>query len=589
MIEQRVRAIEESAITVGSKYHWIIKPVDTNLVSQLAARYGMSHAIMSVLVQRGFGTAVAIDDFLVSSFDKDVPDPLLLKDAQKSIDRIMLAIEKKEKILIFGDYDVDGITSSALMMIGLLPLGAQINFYLPNRLKDGYGLSTKIVERAHKNGYSVIITVDNGITAFEPAIKARELGIDLIITDHHRPHEEMPNAYAIVNPNQKDCPYPFKSLAGVGVTFKVLSLLYAQLNKKLPEKTYELLLLGTVADVVPLRGENRYWVRYGLHVINTVYSLSIQTLKQNSKLDKPVITATDIGFSITPQINALGRLEDPRQGVGFLVGCDATVVANTGRILYELNEARKVIERDILQQIEKDIIDKKIDLNSDYVIVAGHHSWRAGVIGLVASRIVAAYGRPVILLHLTSNGLAKGSCRSIEGFNIFDGLAHNKDLLEQFGGHAMAAGLSLKIDNIALLKARLNTQLSQLYTIDDLVPKYIVDATLQLSDINKKLLVDLAALEPFGCDNSEPVFMIRCLTIVQEPIVLKNLHVKIHIMAEGIVKSVIFFNRPELYSFFIMHYHHMYDILVRVQEHVWQGVVSVQLIGIDVTLSKEVV
>ncbi len=209
-----------------------------------------------------------------------------MKDAQKAVDRILKAIANKEKILIFGDYDVDGITSSALMMICLLPFGADVNFFLPHRVRDGYGISTKIVERAAQNNYTLIITVDNGITAFDPATKAKELGVDLIITDHHKPHDHLPDAFAIVNPNQVDCHYPFKSLAGVGVTFKLLSLLYE--IKGLPAiKAYELLLLGTVADVVPLLGENRFWVRHGLNYVNNIESLSFKMLKQNGKITKP--------------------------------------------------------------------------------------------------------------------------------------------------------------------------------------------------------------------------------------------------------------------------------------------------------------
>ena len=211
----------------------------------------------------------------------------------------------KKKYLIFGDYDVDGITSSSLMMICLLPLKAQVNFFLPNRVRDGYGLSVNAVERAAQNGYKLIITVDNGITAFDPVKRARELGVDVIITDHHRPHDHVPEAYAVVNPNQEDCPYPFKVLAGVGVTFKLLSLLYEKYQKQMPSKAYELLLLGTVADVVPLHGENRFWVRHGLQYINDVESIALRVLKTNANVTKTMLSATDIGFSIAPQLNRI--------------------------------------------------------------------------------------------------------------------------------------------------------------------------------------------------------------------------------------------------------------------------------------------
>ena len=293
----------------------------------------------------------------------------MLKDAQKSVERIVQAIDAGEKILVFGDYDVDGITSSAMMMICLLPLGAQVNFFLPHRVRDGYGLSVKGIERAARNGYKFVITVDNGITAFEPAKRAKELGIDLIITDHHRAHDHVPDAYAVVNPNQPDCSYPFKTLAGVGVGFKLLSLLYELKGLSMPPKAYELLLLGTIADVVPLLGENRFWVRYGLSYVNKFESLSLQVLKQNGKVTKPIISATDIGFSITPQINALGRLEDARQGVKFLIGTNMQEVREVGTILRELNDARKDIERGIVEQVQAEIEQKKIDLDVENCIV----------------------------------------------------------------------------------------------------------------------------------------------------------------------------------------------------------------------------
>ena len=349
-------------IVQGKKYLWKIPSIDKQQALNLASDYNISIPIMKILFSRGFTTKKQIDSFLFSSFEKDVAHPSLLKDAHKAVDRLINAINNQERILIAGDYDVDGITSSALMLVCLLPLQAKINFFLPNRVKDGYGLSTKIVQRASENKYSIIVTVDNGITAFDPGKLAKKLGIDLIITDHHRPHEEVPEAYAIVNPHQDDCEYPYKTFAGVGVIFKLMSLLYEKMNLTMPAKTYELLLLGTIADVVPLTGENRFWVRYGLQYINKTESISLRTLKQNSKLEKPTISSTDIAFSITPQINALGRLEDARQGVKFLIGSDEQEIQQVGTVLFELNQARREIERSIFSEIVRQIEEKKINL-----------------------------------------------------------------------------------------------------------------------------------------------------------------------------------------------------------------------------------
>lgn len=267
----------------AEKYIWSLPETQQQHVAEVAARYMLSFPVAQSLLTRGFTTPEQIEQYLFTSYERDVAHASLMKDADKAVARIMQAIENKEKILVCGDYDVDGITSSSLMMMCLLPLGAQVNFFLPHRVRDGYGLSTKMVDRAADNGYTLLITVDNGITAVDPVSRANERGIDVIITDHHRPHASVPDAYAIVNPNQKDCAYPFKYLAGVGVIFKVLSLLYEKIGKSLPAKVYELLLLGTVADVVTLSGENRYWVRHGLQHIASVESFSLKVLKENGK------------------------------------------------------------------------------------------------------------------------------------------------------------------------------------------------------------------------------------------------------------------------------------------------------------------
>lgn len=568
----------------GNKYLWQLPAADMHRITEYGATFNLSFSIIQVLLNRGYATREAIEEFLFSSFEKDVAHPMLLKDADKAVGRIIKAIEAQEKILIFGDYDVDGITSSALMMIGLLPLSAQVNFFLPHRVRDGYGLSVKAVERAALNGYSVIITVDNGITAFDPAAKAKELGIDLIITDHHRPHDHLPDAYAVINPNQDDCPYPFKVLAGVGVTFKLLSLLYERKGLLLPTKAYELLLLGTVADVVPLKGENRFWVRHGLNYINTHESISLRVLKKNGKVQKPLLSATDIGFSIAPQINALGRLEDPRQGVKFLIGSDFQEVEQVGAFLLELNEARKKIERSIIAQIQADIEAKKIDLDNEHIIMATSADWPPGVIGLVASRIVGMYGKPTLLFHLTSDGYAKGSCRSIPEFNMFDALQAHAALIHQFGGHPMAAGLSLKVEHLAALKAGLEKRIVTLLTPLDLKQKLRLDAQTNLSDLTQKFISDLKHLEPFGNENYAPVFFIHDVTLVGRPTLLKDAHVKCMVFADGVIKPIIFFNRPELLSLLLTQENRSFAVAAQVSENHWNGRVTVELTGIDIAI-----
>jgi len=573
----------------GDKYLWKLPVFDQQMMLDFASSYNLSFPIVQTLLTRGFTDRDAINSFLFSSFEHDVPHASLMKDAHKSIERILLAIERKEKILIYGDYDVDGVTSSSMMLICLLPLGANVNFFIPNRVRDGYGLNVGVVERAANNGYKLIITVDNGITAFAPAQKAKELGIDLIITDHHRPHDHVPDAYAIVNPNQHDCAYPFKVLAGVGVSFKLMGLLYEMKKMEIPTKAYELLMLGTIADVVPLQGENRFWVRHGLSYINKLESPSFKIMKQNGKLDKPRISATDIGFSIAPQINALGRLEDARQAVKFLIGADEKETQMVGKILLELNQARRDIDRGIFNEVQAEIASKKIDVTKENIIIAASRTWPAGVIGLVASKLVGAYGKPAILFHLTADGLAKGSCRSIPEFDMFNALQQCSDLLIQFGGHPMAAGLCLKIDHVGELKMRLEKLIAEQLTPYDLQQKLVLDAQASLPELTQKFMNDIHHLEPFGNANAHPTFYIKNVTQVQKPVLMKDAHVKCQVFAEGVIKPIVFFNRPDLFEKFQHQSDQPFSLAAQVSENHWNGRVNIELTGTDVaglTLSQ---
>ncbi len=572
----------QHATIQGKKFLWRLPQTDHDIVMQIAADFNLSFPIAQTLVARGFVDKKQLQDFLLVSKDISVGDPALMKDASKAVARILQAIENKEKILIFGDYDVDGITSSSLVMTAMLPLGANVNFFLPNRARDGYGLSTKVVERAAANGYTVIMTVDNGTTAFAPAARAKELGIDVIITDHHRPHGKVPDVFALVNPHQHDCHYPYKYFAGVGVAFKLMSLLYQEKNMELPDKVIELLLLGTVADVVPLTGENRYWVRHGLAHVNKVESYAMSVLKANNKFAKPMLGSLDIGFTIAPQINALGRLDDPRQGVQFLIGSSEPDTDRIGKLLWQLNQARKEIENTIFQEVKAQIDSNAIDLSKENVIIAASNNWATGVIGLVASRLVGAYGKPTLLFHLTKDGLAKGSCRSISEFSIFDGLVENAHLIETFGGHAQAAGLAIKVENLAELKANLEKKVAAELTEFDLQQKLRIDAHAKLPDFSQKIIADMSNLEPFGHQNSQPYFYIKDVVLVQRPTLMKDLHVKCVIFADGVVKPLVFFNRPELFPLLVAQGDETFDVVAQVMENYWNGKTTIELQGVDI-------
>jgi single-stranded-DNA-specific exonuclease len=570
----------------GKKFLWEIKTAPEERVAQLAARFSLTQSVAHALYARGWHDENEINLLLNGTADQVVAPARLLHSADKALDRILLAIENGEKILIFGDYDVDGATSTAILLLALLPLKAKVNFFLPIRAQHGYGLSIYAVEQAAKNGYSLIITVDNGISAFEPAKRAKELGIDLIITDHHKPHETVPVAFCIVNPQQKECQFPHKSLAGVGVAFKLMSLLYERLGKQLPEKTYELLMLGTVADVVPLRGENRYWVQKGLALINQNKSLAISQLLANAQLDKERISSRDVGFMLTPQINALGRLDDPRDAVKFLISANQEAVSSIGAHLKSINEERKRIERTITMELEDSIHKKEISLETEYALIAGSNSWPAGVIGLVAGKLTHNYGRPTFLFHLTSQGLAKGSCRSPEGIDLFKLLEGAKEMLTSFGGHQAAAGLALPAKRLPEFKTYINKAISELVTLEELRPRIKVDAPLDLSDVTHQLTHDLDRLEPFGAGNEEPVFSIPNLSLVRAPRLMKDKHVKVMAFSNGMLKPIIFFNRPELYDYFLNLGDNEFEVAATISRNEWNGKVSTELLGLDVANTK---
>jgi single-stranded-DNA-specific exonuclease len=568
----------------GEKYLWQIAQININEALKVSSDHNISLAVANILCARGFSSKQQINSFLFVSRQDNVHNPLLFKDSDIVLARLLRAIEKKERILVFGDYDVDGVTSTSLLLISLLPLGANINFFLPNRKRDGYGLSAKIVQKAVDNKYDLIITVDNGITAFEAADLADKLGIDLIITDHHRPLDDVPKALGIIDSNQDDCKYPYKDLAGVGTIFKIVCMIYEQKGLELPDKIYELLLLGTVADVAPLTGENRFWVKFGLSKVNKQKSLALNVLMQNSRVSKTRIDSLDIGFMIAPQINALGRLDDSRQAVQFLISSDSKMVEQIGAKLKRVNEERKKVDNRIYLDIETAILERKINLEKENIIIAASSDWPAGVIGLVAGRLAQNYGKPSILFHMDKKGTLKGSCRSIPEFNIFNALNTNKDLLIKFGGHSFAAGLQLHKDNLPKFKERLEVLILEQVDKADLVPKIKVDANLNLLELNSSFLSELEKLEPFGNSNEQPVFIIEDVTLQGAVQILKEKHIKCFVFSNGIIKPVIFFNRPELYTIFNNLGDKGFDLVAYVTKNEWNGRINIELQGIDIRL-----
>ncbi len=543
----------DSIFYQGVKFLCQLKKQSAETVQALSLQTFLSIPIIQVLLNRNLCTPAQIFDFLSPSFDPTKSKAEDMKDAKKAVSRILEAVEKKEKILIFGDYDVDGMTATSIALLSLLPLGANINYYLPHRVKDGYGLSKKIIDLAAKNDYKLVITVDNGTTSIEAAAAAKLAGIDLIITDHHQPKHDLPDAFALVNPHQNDCNYPFKHFCGAGVIFKIMQFLYQDKGLSIPEKVYELLLLGTVADVVSLTSENRFWVKFCLEKLNnSAKSFSFLCMAANAnKLEKAKWSSIDLAFGIAPQLNALGRLDDPKSAVKFLISSRQDEVEKIGAGLLDINLKRRSVEAQIYEEIDAKIKSKKIDLDKSPIIVAASENWPPGVVGLVAGRLCNNYGRPTFIFHIDQNsGLAKGSARSIKKFDLFESLGQCKDLLKTFGGHRQAAGLSLPLEFLSQFQEQMSQIVLSQLSWDDLQPVLDVDAELSFLDLNQRFVTDLNRLEPFGHENMIPVFLFKDVVLAKPIEILKEKHIKTLCFWGGVLKPIIFFNRQDLIEVF---------------------------------------
>ncbi|MDA8229635.1 MAG: single-stranded-DNA-specific exonuclease RecJ [Desulfitobacterium hafniense] len=471
---------------------------------------GVSPIVIDVLAQRGIRDIDKIVKFLRPSL-LDVPSPFLFRDMRVAVERLASAHTQKEKVLIYGDYDVDGVTSTTLLYKVLIDLGFQAVAYIPHRQEEGYGLHQEVIEKAHKAGVKVIVTVDCGITASAEVDRARELEIDIIVTDHHEPPENLPQALAIINP-KADEGYPFKELAGVGVAFKLAqALLHTFGNNEAGIQSeielLDLVALGTIADVVPLIEENRIYVFYGLKQMQDTGHVGLRALLEECGLADKTVKASQIAFMVAPRINAAGRMDSARMGLELLLCGDMEKARDLARALTKENLSRQETEKEILagaiEQIEKSELPR--------VIVLSSPGWHHGVIGIVASRLVERYYRPVFLISEEDSG-AKGSARGIPGYHILEQLRTQAHLLNKFGGHKQAAGFSLPAENISLMRAGLNKLANELP--DNLFSETLtVDKFLELNLINQELLTELEYLAPYGFGNSGPVFAGRSMPV----------------------------------------------------------------------------
>lgn len=495
--------------------------------------------IIQILKNRGYLTREAIESFFAPTIN-NLYDPFLILDMEKAVKRLVLAIERKERILIHGDYDTDGITGIVLLYRHLRKLGLDVNYYIPNRIVEGYGVSSAGIDYAIENGCSLIITVDCGITSFEELQYARAKNIDVIVCDHHAPIIKLPFACALLNPKLPESNYPFKELAGVGVAFKFLQAFYRyqKIDENRLFSDLDLVALGSVVDVVPLIDENRYLVKLGLKKLNKSQKKGIQALKKVADL-KGEITAYHLGFIIGPRINACGRLRDAKIAVELLLTDDFNQALNYAQELSNDNQQRQQIEEKILQEAIEKIESERIKDNR--VIIVGKEDWHEGIIGIVASRIVEEYARPVIILSLKQEH-ARGSARSIDGFDITAALNFCADDLMKFGGHKQAAGLEIANTNIKKFQEKINLY-AQKFDEEIFTKRYYYDMKLDLKEITEEVVYFLKYFEPTGMGNPQPVFLGEDFEVVGVPIVVGKEHLKFAVRRDKVAFPAIAFNQ----------------------------------------------
>ncbi|MBS4217038.1 single-stranded-DNA-specific exonuclease RecJ [Bacillus sp. FJAT-49711] len=486
------------------KTRWVVQTANDQTVKELAQQLNIHLLLSSMLVNRGINDVNEAREFLNTEIG-EFHNPFLFPNMDKSVDRIKKAIERNEPILIFGDYDADGVTSTTVMMDILTKMNANVTYYIPNRFTEGYGPNENAFREAHSKGIKLIITVDTGISAVNEVNLANELGIDVIITDHHEPGEILPEAFAIIHPKLPHTNYPFSELAGVGVAFKLAHAL----NGEMPEELLDLVAIGTIADLVPLHGENRLLVIAGLKKLTHTKRLGLQALCKMSGTKLSEINEETVGFAIGPRLNAAGRMNHAAPAAELLMTNDVKVAEQLAEEIDLMNKERQQYVTEITNEAVS-MVESDFPPNENNVIVIGKEGWSAGVIGIVASRLVDRFYRPAIVLSYDkTTGLAKGSARSIQGFDLYKNLSAVSHLLPHFGGHPMAAGMTLKIEDVDLLRKELNEACGNQLTAEDFIPVTELDAALEIDEVNVEAIGQLGLLAPFGMGNPKPKVMIQ--------------------------------------------------------------------------------
>ncbi len=511
---------------------WKIREVidDYNLRS-LADSLNISEVLAKLLILRDIKTFTQAKHFFRPSIES-LHDPFLMDGMEPATYRVIHALTENELITVYGDYDVDGTCSTALLYMFLKELDANVEYYIPKRLTEGYGISSAGVEFAKSRGTSLMIAVDCGITAIEETDLVNKLGMDLIICDHHQPKEHIPNAYAVLDPLKPSCNYPFKYLSGAGIAFKLAQGVSERIGKRdMPMQYLDLVALAGAADIVPLIGENRALVSEGIKIINDNPRPGVEALISKSNIHPGNLNTGQIVFTLAPRINAVGRLGDAERAVELMITRDKQEAHKLAQVLETENYERRKIDVDTYDNA-LELVENTIDLKEELSIILHQEAWHPGVIGIVASRLVEKYYRPTIMLT-TVDGVAKGSARSISNFNIYEALKKCEDLLIHFGGHQAAAGLAVEVDKIEEFKIKFNQIVRETVTEEDLFPEVHIDSKLKFSEITPKFLRIIDMFSPFGPGNMRPVFLSEEVYVAGNPRIVGNDHLLVSLKQNG--------------------------------------------------------
>ena len=558
---------------------WIVRKPDAMRASELSAALGVSPIVANLLIARGYERVDSATAFLNPSLDQ-LHDPSLMLGMTPAVDRLLFAIDHQHPILIYGDYDVDGTTGTAVLLRALRMLGATAGYHVPHRFTEGYGIQQAALEKAASEGYKLVVSVDCGITAHEPLHWARANGLDIIVTDHHLPDadEGAPPAQAVLNPNQRGCGYPDKNLAGVGVAFKLVHALFrARDRESVVPGFLKMVAIGTVADVAKLIGENRAIVALGLSDLPKAVNYGLRALIDIAGCgDGAEVNAYDLGFRIGPRINAAGRMDAAKAVVELFNATDKEEARRLAEHLDTRNRERMEAQREIFNRaVEEFETGEHREYQTHAAVIAGD-GWHRGVIGLAASKIAERLNRPCVVISLEGD-IGHGSARSIEAYHLFDGLTTCRDLLEKFGGHSHAAGLSIRRERIEEFRRRLNDHAASCLTEDDLTPMLSIDVEVNARDLGFKLSQDLQILEPFGDGNPRPVLMTRGFRIMSEPQIIKEQHLKLRVSGEDNRPMEAIWWRGVEEADEIPQANQRVDLAYEFEANRWQGDVRLQL------------